>query len=120
MAVSTYALNLAADEVFNRTVSVRAHTGDPGSSGTANRITGASVDVLASGWTAASGGNVETNSATEFGTLSASSQIVVTHYSLFAGNNYIGSSALSSPVTVAANERFTINSGTIDFTIQSG
>ena len=113
--VADYTLNLAADEATARTITVRIHTGAPGNSGANNQVSGASVDVAASGWSTAASGISETSADTEFGVLSTSASNTITAYSLFDGNNFMGWADLDASVTVAANESFTIDGGTIEF-----
>ena len=111
--MANYGLNIAADALSNRTITVMLHTGAPGNAGTANQITGAEVDVAASGWTTAASGASETSGDTDFGVLSTSISRTVSDYSLWDGNNFIGWGDMSSNVVVAANESFTLNSGTV-------
>lgn len=112
--VSNYTLNRVANDVTSETVTVKLHTASPGSAGLSGTISGASEDVAAAGWTAASGGVSETTADTEFGVLSTSSTNIVTIYSLWHGANFIGWADLASSITVAANEEFTITAGTIE------
>lgn len=113
MTVTDYALNLAANEITNRTIQVRLHTGDPGANGTANGITGATVDVAAGEWTAASGGDSMNDNDIDFGVLSTSQSYTVRWVSCFDGANFMGRSELSSAVTVGANESFSITADTL-------
>ena len=106
-------LNLSGDEVVDRTIQVRAHTGNPSNNGTANGISGASVDHPAGEWTDAGSGRVQTNVDTEFGILSNTQANTVSHLSYWAGSTFLGWVALTSPVAVAANEEFTVDAGTI-------
>ena len=116
--MANYALSLAADEVANRTLTVKIHTGAPGNAGTASVIqksgSDVAVDVAANGWKAAVNGRVENQNAVAFGVLSTTASITVTDYSLWDGANFVGWADLGSNVTVAANEEFSIDAATID------
>ena len=89
MPFSDYALNLMANEVANRTLSVRIHTGDPGANGTANRIGSHEIAVAADGWTNAATGNVENVAAVAFGVLHTGNANTVRWYSLWDGSNFV-------------------------------
>ena len=115
MPLSDYTLNLCATEITDRTIQVRLHIGAPGNNGLANVVLGATVDVAAAGWTAASGGDSSNVAAIDYGVLSTSDTVVVSHYSVFAGNNFMGSESMATAVSVAANETFSINAGTVTF-----
>ena len=120
MTVSAYCLNLGADAIANRTISIRLHDGAPGSAGTANRIGTVSEDVAASGWSDASDGDFDNDSDISFGVLSSADSNDVSHYSAWAGSNFLWHAALDSTVTVAANESFKLNSGTVGLDGASG
>ena len=94
MPLSDYTLNLCATEITDRTVQVRLHTGAPGNSGTANVITGAAEDVAAAGWSAASGGDSSNSAAIDFGVLSTSDTVVVSHYSVWGWVDFMGSESV--------------------------
>ena len=115
MPLTDYSLNLAADEITNRTVQVRLHTADAGTAGTTSRIGTVSQDVAAAGWSAATGGDSTNLAAIDFGVLSASASFDVSHYSVWDGANFMGRESLSASVTVAANETFSINASTLTF-----
>ena len=108
------ALNIAADAVTNRTISIRIHDGAPGNSGTNNRIGSHEEDVAASGWTAAANGRSENNAAVAFGVLSSGSSNTVRAVTFWDGNTFLGWADLASDVTVAANETFTLQANTVD------
>lgn len=119
MPLSTYALNLMANELVNRTIEVRIHTGAPGTSGTDNVITEPDDNwptVTAAGWSDAASGVVDNTADVSFGILDDTDELIITHYSLWDGTNFLGSGSLSSSATVGANEVFRINAGTIDLT----
>lgn len=114
MPLSAYSLNKMTDHLVGDDFTSRPHTADPGSGGTTGQITGITYPTLGNGnWSNASAGDSVYNAAVAFGVLSATQSRTITHYSLWEGNNFVGSEALSAPVTVAANGTFTINSGTI-------
>ena len=105
------ALNIAADAVAERTISVRIHSGAPGNAGTGNRIGAFSQDIAANGWTAAASGRVENSAAVAFGAIGA---VTVRHYSLWAGATFLGWGDLAAAVVVSAGETFSIDANTID------
>ena len=111
MADST--LNKAADHITASTLGVRLHSGAPGNNGTDNRIGSVSQDVAASGWSDADAGESSNKAAIDFGVLSNSSNNTVGAYSLWEGNTFRGWADLTSAVTVAANERFSLRAGTV-------
>ena len=115
MPLADYGLNIAADAITNRTIQVRLHTGNAGTNGTSNVITGAAEDVAASGWGVASGGDASNTDAIDFGVLSTNNSFDVSHYSTWDGSDFVGRESLTASVTVAANETFSINAGTVTF-----
>ena len=108
------ALNIAADAVTNRTISIRIHDGAPGNSGTNNRIGSHEEDVAASGWTTAANGRSENSAAVSFGVLSSSDSHTVEAVTFWDGSTFLGWADLASNVTVAANETFTLQANTVD------
>ena len=72
--------------------------------------------MAASGWSAASGGDSTNSAAIDFGVLSTTDSFDVSHYSCWDGANFMGREALTSTVTVAANETFSINAQTLTWT----
>ena len=111
---STAALNLAADELTNRTITLYAYTGAPGNNGTVNRLA-PTVAVAAGGWTVASSGVSETSADAAFGVLSTTQSRTITAYGAFDGATFLGWADLTADVVVAANESFTLNAGTVEF-----
>lgn len=113
-------LNLAANDVTNRTISVRIHSGAPGNAGTANRIGTHEVDVAAAGWTAAASGASETTADTDFSVLDTANSQTVMAYSLWNGGTFLGwgdvyqAGTTTVGVAVAANEEFKLNAGTVE------
>lgn len=116
MPTTDYTQNINANAVTDRTIQVRLHTGDAGNNGTSNTIAGATADVAAAGWSTAAAGDSTNASAIDFGVLSTSDSFNVSHYSCWDGANFMGREALTSPVTVAANETFSINAQTVTWT----
>ena len=116
--MSEAALNLAADRIVSMTVQVRIYSGGPGNSGTANRIPNVSVDHPGDEWTDAAGGVAETNVNSVFGVLDAANAQTVMAYGCFVGNIFLGWADLVNPITVAAGESFTLNSGTVECRFQ--
>ena len=70
MPLSTTELNRIANEISASAMTCYAHTGAPGTAGTANRVTGVSAVALPAGdWSAASAGDVQYDADVEFGVL---------------------------------------------------
>ena len=109
------ALNIAADAVTNRTISIRIHDGAPGNSGTNNRIGSHEEDVAASGWTAASSGRSENSRGRGLRrAVLGQHQHRPGRHLLGRVNTFLGWADLASDVTVAANETFTLQANTVD------
>ena len=115
-------LNLAANDLTNRTLSVRLHDGAPGNAGTGNRIGAISVDIAAGGWTDAVAGAVVTSADTSFGVLSSSGRTDVDAYSVWSGNDFLWwadvyqTGTTTVGVRVPSNFEFTISAGEIGLT----
>ena len=110
MALTAFALNIAANAIVERTVTIHLHTGNPGATGLANRVTGgayAGRDVAANGWSGAQNGDVN-NVADIAYPQSTSDWGRITHVTLFAGTDYMGFGVLSSPINVGNRTTFTI------------
>ena len=116
--MSVYLRNLCADEITNRTISLRLHSGDPGSNGTANRIGSVEQSVAAAGWGAAANGVSKVTAATSFGVLNSGGSETVTHVSAWDGTNFLDSVQLASSVTVAAGATFTLAANTLGFSVE--
>ena len=120
MPLSTTELNRLADSIVASTLKIYLHTGAPGTNGTANRVNAggglftAGVDVAASGWSSASGGDVENDAAVDYGTASGGDPGTVIHWTAFRGNAYVGTGAVAS-TTVADGDSFEIDAGEIQF-----
>ena len=115
--MSMHGLNIAADAVTNRTVTLYLYIGAPGNNGTANRLSD-TVDVPTAGWSEGSGqtdGVSETLADAAFGVLSTTASTTIAAYGAFDGSNFLGWADLTAPVVVAANESFTLNAGTVEF-----
>ena len=91
MPLSTTELNRLADSIVASTLKIYVNTGSPGANGTANRVSAgggsftAGVDVVASGWSAASGGDVENDAAVDFGTAAGGDPGTITFWSAHSG-----------------------------------
>lgn len=124
MPVATAALNLMADHLVSVAILIRLHTGDPGSDGTANRVSGgggsytSGVSVAASGWSAASDGDVHNVNAIDFGTAAGSAPGTVTHWSAYRGGTFIASNTLQSRA-VAVGDSFSIAAESLVFDLDS-
>ena len=117
--VTNYTLNLAMNEVVNRTVQVRAHTGNPGANGTQNGLARdgiANQDVAAAGWTDAASGDVANANAINFGTYTGAAAATVNHLSLWAGANHMFNIEVGTPKTLTNGDPLTIPAGDLDLT----
>ena len=118
--VADKAKNLAADAVVAASVKVYLHSAAGGnSSGSANRILAAAKTLAASKFTAASGGDVETTDAENFGVLSNSQSNTVRAYSVFlaADDGLLWIADMTSDVVVAANVEFEMEAAGMGFTV---
>ena len=107
------ALNRAADHITSVSISVQLHNNAPGNSGANNKITGASEDVAANGWGDAVSGESANKNALDYGVLSSTASTTVKAYSLLDGTDFLGWADLGTNVVVAANERFSLQAGTV-------
>ena len=115
MKLSTIELNRNADYMTASIMSCRIHDGDAGDDdGTQNRIGTLTQNLAVANWSNAANGDVEYNADVPFGVLDASSQQTPSHYSLWRGNDLVGTGDLSASVVVSAGGTFKINTGTID------
>ena len=112
--MSDAGLNIAANAITSATVTLRPHTGAPGSNGASNQVGSVTAEVAAAGWTPAAAGVSQTRAQTSFGVLSASS-VRVSHYSLWLGATFLGWADLSANITVAAGRSFVLSAGTVRF-----
>ena len=118
--VADKAKNIAADAVVSASVEVFLHSVAGGNSnGSANRILAAGKALAAARFTAASGGEVETANAENFGALSASAANTVRAYSVFlaADDGLLWIADMTTAVAVAANEEFEMDAGGMGFTV---
>ena len=110
MPLVDYALNIAADAIGERTITVHLHTGAPGANGVANRVNGGGydgVDVPANGWSGAAGGDIHNVGDIAYAQ-STSAWGTISHVTLFDGNNYMGFGVFSTPVPIPNRANFTI------------
>ena len=107
-------LNRNTDQIVEDDLLCYAHTGNPGTAGTSNRVSGLSAQTLPfASWSTATNGDAQYDADVDFGVLSTTQSTTVTHYSLFRVGARVGYETLQAPVTVVANGTFSINSGTI-------
>jgi len=112
--MANQALNIAANAVTASDVEARLHSGNPGGTGTNNRIGTIAATIAAADWTAAVNGVSETSEDTEFGELNAGAAETVHAYSLWQSGGFLGWADLSDPITVPAGESFALAAGTIE------
>ena len=119
MPLSTTELNRLADYIAVDAMTARAHDGNPGANGTANRIGTADGALSAASWSVAAGGDVTYNDDVALGVLDAANSHDVSWFSLWRGNAFVHREEAEdpdnpgSPATVTAGGTFTINTGTI-------
>ena len=115
MTVAIYLLNKMANAAVADDFTARAHTGDPGNGGAANRIAGAPTAALLAGeWSDASGGDVQYDNDLAFGVLDSGNARIVTWLSLYQGVNWAGNIEMDAAVAVAAGGTLSVNTGTIN------
>ena len=118
--VADKAKNIAADAVVSGSVEVFLHsTAGANGSGQNNRILAAGKSLTAARFGAASGGEVDTNNAENFGVLSTSQANTVRAYSVFlaADDGLLWIADMTADVAVAANEEFEMDAGGMGFTV---
>ena len=118
--VTDKAKNLAADVVVAASVKVYLHSATGGnSSGASNRILSTAKTLAANRFTAASGGDVETANAENFGVLSGSNSNTVKAYSVFLASDdaLLWIADMTSEVVVAANVEFEMEVAGMGFTV---
>ena len=118
MPLSNTELNRLADNIVANELRCYIHSGNPGSSGTSNRITPSTGDayrtLAASDWSSASNGDVEYEEDVEYGVLDTSNNQTVQYWSIFRVNAFVASGTISPNITVTAGGTFKINTDTID------
>ena len=119
MPFSATERNRVADSIVANELTIRVHTDDPGTNGTANRIGTASATLAAANWSDASAGAAQYNAAVALGVLDNSAQQIVDWYSLWRSSTFVGSEEMSSDVTVVAGGTFTIPSGQLRVSVAS-
>ena len=115
MALTDAALNIAADAIVARTITVHLHNGAPGPNGVQNRVSGGGyqgVDIPEAGWTAAASGDV-TNLATLPWPQATSDWGTIRNFSLFAGALYLGDGEFTPAIDVPNRATFRINARTL-------
>lgn len=117
MALSTAGRNAAANAIAALATHLSLHTGDPGSSGTAE-VTGGSPAYArkAVTWNTASGGVADTSNAPVFDVPGSTS---VSHFGLWtaaSGGTFLGGDALSATEGFAAQGTYTATDATITVT----
>ena len=118
--VAAKAKDIAADAVVSANVEVFLHSAAGGNSnGSSNRILTAGKTLAPARFTAASGGEVETANAENFGALSASASNTVRAYSVFLASDdgLLWIADMTTDVVVAANEEFEMDAGGMGFTV---
>ena len=118
--VSDKTKNIAADAVVSASVKVYLHSAaGANSDGSGNRILVAAKTLAASKFTAASGGEVETTDAENFGVLSASASNTVRAYSVFLASDdaLLWIADMTAEVVVAANVEFEMEAAGMGFTV---
>jgi hypothetical protein len=108
------AANGAPSAVAN--VYVKLHTGDPGEDGTGNPA--GETDRMEATFGAASGGVATSDADITWTAVSTTEQYqYVSLWDNASAGNCLGSGALTAPVSVTANDNFTIPAGDLTITI---
>ena len=107
--------NRVADYGTASNMTIRVHTGDPGTAGTSNRIGSVEAALASTNWSAAASGISSYNAQVVFTVLSTTAEQTVRWYSLWRGGTFVGREEMSSAVAVPANGVFIINSGEIQY-----
>ena len=113
MSYSVAERNRVANDVTASDMTVRVHTGDPGTAGTDNRIGSAEATLTAANWTDAASGVSSYAQDVSMGVLDAANNQAPTYYSLWRSTAFVGSEEFSNAVTVIAGGTHTINQSTI-------
>ena len=112
--VSEFLQNKMANAAVNADWTARAHVGNPGNNGAANRIAGSPTPVLAvASWSEAAAGDVNYTVALPFGVLDSGVDRDVSWLSLYEGGNWVGNVEVDPSVVVQTGGTFTVNAGTI-------
>ena len=118
MAIEAYGLNEAVVEAVGDVITVYLHTGNPGGSGTANRVpTGAlggkDIPAGTSGWAIdASLGRAVAAANPDFGTAGEAVDNV-SWMSMFKGTNFYARRALSASVDIALGAPVDLDKDTV-------
>ena len=120
MALSGTELDRIANTIKASDLTVRLHTGNPGSNGTSNRLTTGGTAyqngvTLSSGdWTTTSGGDFSNDSAISYGAVSVAIS-GITFYSVFRGSAFVAFGAISPQVDLAQHDTFEIPANALSF-----
>ena len=121
MAIESAGLNEAVNDAVADTITLRLHTGNPGSSGASNLITTSTLSrpTIAgnSGWSV-SGASAMPASDPSFGTAGASIS-GISWISLFKGSIFWARRQLTSSVTVTSGDTVTLDASTLTITATS-
>ena len=121
MPLSNTELNRIADDIVVSALTVRLHTTKPAASsnGTSGRVTSgggsftSGVSVAASGWTAASNGDVNNDADIDYSTASGGDPGTVIAWTAFRGNAFVAVGDIPS-TTIADGDSFKINAGSLN------
>lgn len=112
MSLSTAALNLAANGIAGAVTQLSLHSGDPGSSGTSNELSGGNYTRENASYNPASGGTADLSASVEFGGPASSTQVQYLGF-WASGPTFLGSVALSSAKTLTSDDTLTITAAPI-------
>lgn len=115
MALSTAGRNAAAGGVSAVAAYISLHTGDPGTTGTAE-VTGGAYARKSATWAAASGGAVAISNDPVF---DVPASTTITHYGLWSAatsGTYYGSGSLSASEAYTAAGTYTMTDNTVTLT----
>jgi hypothetical protein len=117
MALSTSGRNAAAAGVTALSGYASLHTGDPGTTGTAE-VTGGSPAYArkAVTWSAPSSGSVTTSGSVTFDVPASTTISYMGLWSASTGGTFYGGAALSSPETYGAQGTYALTTATVTIT----
>ena len=116
---STYLKNKAVRNIYNFTLFVKPHSGNPEPDGLQNTLTGLG-SLLSSDLVPGDTGELTNNVSVALGITDNTKQTTITHLSLWDGDNYLGPILLDDPLDVLAGTSPRIKKNTIILSAEEG
>lgn len=119
MPIENYGLREAVIDATEESITIYLHTGNPGSNGTANRVSSSAlpsrtIAAGATGWDIhATQGHAEVAADVDFGAAGAAVN-GINWYSMFKGSNFYARRQLAASYNVANGANFTLTGSEID------